>query len=227
MAKVLRGAWVGLSWPGVVGALGVLGVLAVGCGGASTEAPPAAGAINTGSADAGAKRPPAAAAPVDVIMPVERPVPTLTLGSKIARVRGPARGDAIGDAPQPACANGSTGGDPSSLVAAMVKACAGAMKPVGPTQTVTMNERDVGPSIPLAATRACYRVFAAAPASVDGFVVIVTDSKGSVAAEGRASGRTLVLPADGPLCFESADAAKVVVSAAKGSGQGALAIVRE
>ena len=90
-----------------------------------------------------------------------------------------------------------------------------------------MSERDPAVVIPLVANRACYRVFAAGPQSVEGFVVVILDSKGAVAAEGRTHGRTLAIPAEGPLCFDADDAAKVVTSAARGSGNGSVLVVRE
>ncbi len=167
-------------------------------------------------------------------MPAVRPVPPLTLGSKVARVRGKTERasltDAIGDAPQPACVTGApiTGpAAPDANAVALAKSCAPTMKPVGSPHTVSMSEREPAVVIPLVASRGCYRVFAASPPSVDGFVVVIVDSKGAIAAEVRTNGRAIAVPAEGPLCFDAVDAAKIVTSAARGSGNGSVLLVRE
>lgn len=157
-------------------------------------------------------------------MPPERAAPPLALGSKIAKVRGKSA-DAIGDAPQPACA-AVPAGAPEAMTAALVKACAGGTKPVA-GQTVTVKDTDAGATIALSATRGCYRVLAAAPPAIESYVVDVLDSRGGLAAEGRSSGRALVVPAEGPLCFEADDAAKIVVSAGRGAGPISVQITRE
>lgn len=202
---------------GLVAGLAAAALALSACGGSSNAAPKDHAPTSALATDAGAPKP--MLVPTDVVIPPVRPVPPLTLGSTVASVQGAKAG--LGDPPAPACAGSA------SDAAALAKACSGNAKPLGSAQTLTLNEKDVGPTIPLAATRACYRLFASAQSQVEGFVVDVIDSKGAIAAEGRTSGRTLVVPAEGPLCFQTDDAAKIVVSAAKGSGSGSLIIVKE
>lgn len=216
----------------LIALIALIATATVGCGGSGESQPPPATAAQL-QVDAGARSGALLPPPSDVTMPPVRPVPPLALGSKVARVRGKTErtlADAIGDAPQPACVSAAPiarAGAPDATTVALAKACAPAMKPVGSPHTVSMSERDPAVVIPLVASRGCYRVFAASPPGVEGFVVVIVDSKGAIATEARTNGRAIAVPAEGPLCFDADDAAKIVTSAARGSGTGSVLLVRE
>lgn len=167
-------------------------------------------------------------------LPAERPVPALGLGSKIAHVRGRPANDSLGDPPLPACASGASGASPDALAAAAQKACAPTMKPVGSARPITIGDRDPGATVALDAAAGCHRIFVGLGAGVENVVVSVLDSKGLLAASARSASdgarpepRVIVIPADGPLCFDAADAAKIIVSAGRGQGAASVQIARE
>jgi hypothetical protein len=203
-----------------------LGSLAIGgCGG--SNATPAATAVAAAAADGGAPNAPAALA-ANVTIPPERRLPATTLGSKVAKVRGRPAAEGLGDPPLPACTQSATSPDPAATVAALAKTCSPSSKPVGAPSAVTLVDAQAAVSVPLAAeSGACYRVFAAAEPKVENLVLVVLDSKGAVATETRANGRAIVAPIEGPLCFDAADAARVVLTTGRGAGRASLQISRE
>jgi hypothetical protein len=203
-----------------------LGTLAIGACGGSNATP----AATPATADAGRPNAPAGLAPLaaTVTIPPERGLPATTLGSKVAKVRGRAGGEGLGDAPLPACLQSATSPDPTAAVGALAKACAPSSKPVGSPSTLSLADAQAAVGVPLAAEAgACYRLFAAAEPKVENLVLVILDSKGAVATEARANGRALVAPTEGPLCFDAADAAKVVLTTGRGAGRASLQISRE
>lgn len=204
-------------------------MVTVGCGGASAESAPTAAPRNAPSADAGAA--PNASAPVvtNVTLPAERPVPPLGLGSKIARVRGRGATDPIGDPPLPACAAKAASGAPDAIATALLRACEPSMKAAGAAQPITIGEHDPGATVTFDAKPGCQRIFVGLGANVEDVVVSVLDSKGLLAAQARSEpgAHAMVIPPDGPLCFDVADAAKVIVSAGRGQGAGSVQIAHE
>ncbi len=93
------------------------------------------------------------------------------------------------------------------------------LKPASDLFTATLGDGDAHREFAWKASAGrCYRVLSARDAKVLDMVLLVRDAKGDFAAQGPEG----ALPADGKLCFESADDATLLVSV--GTGKGAFAV---
>ncbi|MBK6693020.1 MAG: hypothetical protein IPG50_12590 [Myxococcales bacterium] len=116
---------------------------------------------------------------------------------------------------------------PAPRAAALAKACAPGAAAGAPAASLALGDSAAAAAVPFAAEAgACYRFAVAAEPKVEGFVLVVMDANGGVALEAKTDDALLFAPADGPLCFSSSSASRVLVSARRGAGTGALQVVR-
>src|SRR5690242_3293462 len=114
------------------------------CGGGGNETPPPASP--NAAVDAGAPNKSGMTPPPNVTLPAERAVPSTSLGSKVAKVRGKSdAAGAIGDVPMPACAQSGNN------LGALVKACAASAKPVGAASSVVVSDAQAAAAVPMSA----------------------------------------------------------------------------
>ena len=115
---------------------------------------------------------------------------------------------------------------PEASVAALAQGCAQAtgMKPWGDAIVDESLGREPA-SYPLRTKRGhCYRVFAQGDRGVKDLDVAIVDATGKVAAEDSTDSPTVVLVADGELCFDVDEAATVAVRVEAGKGKYAIQI---
>ncbi len=115
---------------------------------------------------------------------------------------------------------------PEASLAAIATGCAQAtgLKPWG--EAIEGESRAGTPaSYPLRAKRGhCYRVFAQGDRGVKDLDVAIVDATGAVAAEDATNAPTVVLVADGAVCFDVDEAATVAVRIEAGKGKYAIQI---